>query len=89
MNGKIKSQRGVLRGVIHSKVSMVGIVHHPSNIDIPIFNGDYEVIPKSTEQVLSTKDKKMTDDVTIKAIPYFETSNEENGITIFIGSEVN
>ena len=89
MNGKIKSQQGVLRGVIHSNASMVGIVYHPSNIDIPTYDGNYQVVPKSTEQVLSTKDKKMTDDVTVKAIPYFETSNEENGVTIFIGSEVN
>lgn len=88
MNSTIKSQQGVLKGSIRSKVFMSGIVHYPISVNIPVFNGDYIINPKSTQQILLTKDKQMTDDVTIKPIPYFETSNEEDGITIFIGSEV-
>lgn len=88
MKSTIKSQQGVLKGSIRSKVFMSGIVHYPISVNIPVFDGDYIINPKSTQQILSTKDKQMTDNVTIKPIPYFETSNEEDGITIFIGSEV-
>lgn len=89
MNGVIKNQYGVLKGKIRSEISISATVRYPIDVRVPTYDGDYQVVPKSTEQVLSTKDKKMTDDVTVKAIPYFETSNEEDGVTIFIGSEVN
>lgn len=87
MNGVIKNQYGVLKGKIRSEISISATVRYPIDVCIPTYDGNYQVVPKSTEQLLSTKDKQMTDDVTIKAIPYFETSNED-GITIFIGSEV-
>lgn len=89
MNGVIKKQYGVLKGKIRSEISISATVRYPIDVRVPTYDGDYQVVPKSIEQVLSTKDKKMTDDVTVKAIPYFETSNEEDGVTIFIGSEVN
>lgn len=88
MNGMIKNQYGVLKGKIRSEISISATVRYPIDVRIPTYDGNYQVVPKSTEQLLSTKDKQMTDDVTIKAIPYFETSNEEDGVTIFIGSEV-
>lgn len=88
MNGVIKNQYGVLKGKIQSEISISATVRYPIDVRIPTYDGNYQVVPKSTEQLLSTKDKQMTDDVTIKAIPYFETSNEEDGVTIFIGSEV-
>lgn len=50
----------------------------------PEYKGDYEVIPKTEEQVLPTKGKNMGKDVTIKAIPTFEVSNE-HGTTFIIG----
>ena len=52
------------------------------------YDGDYEVTPKITLQTLETKNKIMTDDVVIKGIPYFETSNESGGNTIYIGDEI-
>ena len=51
------------------------------------YEGDYTVTPKVTAQVLPTASKIMTDDVTVKAIPYYDTSNLY-GTTIYIGSEV-
>ena len=88
MNGVIKNQYGVLKGKIRSEISISATVRYPIDVRIPTYDGNYQVVPKSTQQILLTKDKQMTDDVTIKPIPYFETSNEEDGITIFIGSEV-
>lgn len=51
----------------------------------PDFDGEYDVIPKTTQQVLGTKDKHTTDDITIEAIPYSEVSNL-HGTTITIAS---
>lgn len=56
--------------------------------DVPRYLGPYEVTPDAhIEQILETKDKKMIDDVKVKKIPRFETSNE-SGTTIYIASEV-
>lgn len=58
-------------------------------INTDTYTGDYVIIPKAHEEViLETKDKTMADDVTVKKVPYYETSNEV-GTTIYIASEVN
>lgn len=49
--------------------------------------GQYEVIPKTFEQILETKNLGMTDDVTVKEIPTHEVSNNF-GTTIIIGGIV-
>lgn len=51
-----------------------------------IYYGPYEVIPRSREQVLYTKDRILTNNVSVKKIPYYETSNQ-TGKTIYIGGE--
>ena len=54
----------------------------------PRYEGPYEVMPSTRDDVvLETKKKRMTDDVTVFKIPYFETSNE-SGYTVYIASEV-
>lgn len=52
------------------------------------YTGDYTVTPKVTAQTLGTQGKTMTDDLTIKAIPYAEVTNISNGKTVTIGNEV-
>lgn len=49
------------------------------------YEGPYEVIPKTAEQILATKDKDMEDDVTVHEIPYAETTNVY-GVTVSIAS---
>lgn len=51
------------------------------------FDGPYEVTPKVNAQVLPTKHKHMTEDLTVLSIPYYEADNNK-GTTIFIASEV-
>lgn len=48
---------------------------------LPNYEGDYTVIPKVYEQTLATKNKSMTDDVTVEAVPYAEVSNPSGGKT--------
>lgn len=54
----------------------------------PPYAGPYDVTPKIEAQTLETARKYMTDDVNIKAIPFFETSNTAGGQTFYIGTEV-
>ena len=54
---------------------------------LPDYEGAYEVTPRKVEQVLETKDKSMTDNVTVFAIPYAEVSNLGGGLTATIGLE--
>ena len=54
----------------------------------PIYTGSYEVTPKTESQELFTKQKLMTDDVTIKAIPYYNVGNLAGGSTVYIGKEI-
>lgn len=55
---------------------------------LPAYDGEYIVTPKAYEdQTLATKNKRMKDNVTVKAVPYWETSNKY-GETVYIASEV-
>lgn len=56
--------------------------------DVIPYMGEYNITPKVEAQTIPTAQKFMTDDVQIKAIPYFETSNNFDGETVYIGSEV-
>ena len=56
-------------------------------VEIEAYSGPYNVTPKTEPQTLKTADKRMTDDVSIKAIPYYEMDNQK-GTTVFIGREV-
>lgn len=56
------------------------------NTSVPIYNGEYVVIPKAEEaQKLNTSGYAMADDVTVKEIPYFEVKNVAGGMTVTIG----
>ena len=53
---------------------------------IPIYNGEYEVIPKVEEDIiLQTKGYAMADNVKIKEIPSYEVKNSAGGYTFIVG----
>jgi hypothetical protein len=54
----------------------------------PTYEGDYVVTPSVDAQSLETAQKSLENDLTIKAIPYYETSNQKGGETVYIGKEV-
>ena len=56
-----------------------------ARFDAEYYEGEYEATPMVTEQTLDTSEKLMTEDFTIKAIPYFEVSNLAGGSTVTIG----
>lgn len=57
--------------------------------DAEVYRGDYIVEPDFTEQVLATKNKMLTDNVTVKAIEVQRVSNTSGGRTVYIGGLIN
>ena len=53
-----------------------------------VYSGSYDITPKVEAQTLPTRDKVMVDDITIQAIPYYETGNAQGGNTVYIGSDI-
>ena len=85
--GIIRSQGpGQLVGLVRSQTARIsaGVYFHGGG-DVAPYEGEYIVKPKVDDQQLLTNHKYMTDDVTVLAIPYFETSNIANGLTVYIG----
>ena len=74
-----KTDGGAIRGTIH--------VGHLSSSQFLPYEGEYEVEPLVSSQVLSTRDKIMTDDLTILSISYQDVSNAAGGRTVTIGSD--
>lgn len=56
--------------------------------DVPVYEGEYEVIPTPEGQTLETAGKLMESDTTVKAIPVYEVSNAAGGTTVYIANEV-
>ena len=63
-------------------------VTRTSASDVQVYDGPYEAIPKVTAQTLPTAKKLMMEDVSVRAIPYFNVSNPAGGNTIYIANEV-
>lgn len=53
--------------------------------NLPTYDGSYVVTPDWEEQTLETKDKVMSDDVTIQSIQLESVSNLSGGRTVYIG----
>jgi len=57
--------------------------------DLPPYEGSYSVDPLAkAEIVLPTKDRNMTDDITIKKIRQLEVGNTAGGNTLIIGEDL-
>ena len=77
LNGIVSQIGGTLSGQLYRYIGG----------EADIYTGEYVVTPiPFNDQVLETKEKLMADDVTVLAIPYYETSNT-SGITVYIGGE--
>lgn len=51
------------------------------------YEGAYEAEPRTVSQSFATKDRKMSEDFTVKEIYFSETSNLFGGTTVYIGKE--
>ena len=57
--------------------------------DYPLYAGAYVVTPKAMEQqVLPTERTVLLNDITVKKVPLYQTSNNSGGNTVYIATEV-
>lgn len=61
--------------------SSVGV----TKTDLPEYKGPFEVVPDMDGATLGTKDRAMTDDVVVRAIPVYSVENASGGNTVTIG----
>lgn len=79
LHGTLTAAKGELHGTLSAR----------SIIGAEVYEGAYRVHSEAHEvQILPTANKQLTKNITVEKIPYFETSNLSNGITAYIGSEV-
>lgn len=78
-----------ISGSISGESALSGTLSVATGGDYEMYSGEYEVIPSTnSEQVLKTASKLLSRDVVVAKVPYFETSNDLNGKTAYIGKEV-
>lgn len=77
---------GSLNGDMTAKGKMSGKVKTAETKPLPWYEGEYVITPKFTEQVLETKQKSMSDDVTVEKITTLEVDNEAGGVTYIFGA---
>lgn len=100
MSSYITKDNVVIDGSVHILFGVDGIVDLNNRVDGQsgiffteyiydgeTYEGSYEITPSVHSQTLFTKQKFMTDDLTIKEIPYYETSNLQ-GITVYIADSL-
>lgn len=57
-------------------------------MELEPYTGEYAVTPAVEAQTLHTAQKRMQEDLIIREIPYYATSNPQKGETVYIGTEV-
>lgn len=78
---------------LHGTLSAISATLHGtlsarSVIGADIYDGEYTVHSEAHEvQTLPTANKHLIKNITVEKIPYYETSNLSDGITIYIGDE--
>jgi hypothetical protein len=90
ITGVISAQKS-LRGNIEACGTLSGALALPIIVDNSggaVYEGEYTITPETSAQTLPTAHKRMQDDLTVLAIPYYETTNETGGNTVYIGMEV-
>lgn len=53
--------------------------------DVEHYQGEYNITPLVTSQIMQTRDKLMDDDVHIDMIPTRELQNSAGGVTFIVG----
>lgn len=93
LQGMIHESQNI-KGSVHSVSNITGSVistnnlSYTTNLDnssaLPNYTGAYTIIPTVDDQPLETKNKVLRENILVKSIPYFQTSNEF-GDTVYIG----
>ena len=89
LHGTLTAAKGELHGNLSpNKGSLHGTLSAGTVIGVELYEGAYTVHSAVHEaQELPTANKQLTKNITVEKIPYYETSNMSDGITIYIGDE--
>lgn len=81
--------KGELHGVLApAKATLHGVLTIRTN-RAEMYDGTYNVRSQTDEAYqLPTADRYLTDNITVEKIPYYETSNLADGLTVYIGKEI-
>ena len=78
----------LISGSLSKDYSIVVTLDIPISMEYETYGGETEVTPSTQPQVLLTDGFLMADNITVKKISYYETSNQ-TGKTVYIANEVN
>lgn len=85
LKGRLSVDRS-LRGKLTSGSTLRGVII--TSYERNHYRGEHVIVPKAqTEQILETANKIVDQNITVKKVPYYETSNDY-GETVYICSEV-
>lgn len=85
---ELSSSRAILSGTLSCRGGLSGTITIPAQYSHDPYVGDYEIAPNAyNTQTLPTANKLLKNDVVIKKVPYFETGNAQDGVTVYIGEE--
>lgn len=83
------TSNGPLKGALSSPGCLTGKLSVPQSSGIDpegIYSGSYEVTTDCfEEQVLETANKLLSSNIIVHPVPYSETGNLSNGVTVNIG----
>lgn len=86
MSFTLSSDEGMSFNLSDTTDTLEFTITTPHVIDPNLYDGDYEVTPKTYSQTLDTEDKYLSSDIIVNEIPYFETSNDQDGLTVYIAN---
>lgn len=54
--------------------------------DVELYEGEYNITPDVEAQIIPTANKFLSEDVTVKQIPFFNVGNTAGGSTVYIAT---
>ena len=89
INGTLTVVRRI-NGQIGRQNRIGGSINRAQREYATVYEGPYTVTPLAHyEQTLETANKTLVDDVRVLKVPYYETSNLYDGITVYIAEDIN
>lgn len=86
-----------LKGTISAEISLTGELSCVGGLagtisiakEYDAYAGNYEVTPQAFEpQILPTNNRVLKEDIIVREVPFYETSNTSDGTTAYIGKDI-
>lgn len=91
LHGVLAPAKATLNGILTpTGATLHGVLTIRTNADgAETYDGTYSVRSQADEAYeLPTANRYLTDNITVEKIPYYETSNLADGLTVYIGKEI-